>query len=317
MSLRVLDPGLYSLVVDFGRPGTRSLGVPVGGAADHTSLALGNALVGNPPDAAALEVTLAGPRLRASCSVGAVVFGAPFDLHSDRQPLVTGKTFTLTPGEELQIGGTRQGARAYLCVVGGFQAPPVLGSRSGLTPIRAGDELPCPASHLPVRFLAPEVVRAEALGLRAVAGPQAGWFPDDRFWGEGFVVTPAGNRMGLRLRGDPPLDVPPRELASEPVCPGTVQVTRDGQCIVLGVDGQTIGGYPKVAQVISADLDRLGQLRPGDPVRFRRVTLEEAEQLYRRRRAELDEWLVRLQAAEAFGPQAHGLPPGGLGILSR
>jgi 5-oxoprolinase (ATP-hydrolysing) subunit C len=310
MSLRVLDPGLYSLVVDFGRPRTRSLGVPVGGAADRTSLALGNALVGNPPDAAGLEVTLAGPRLEAACSVGAVVFGAPFDLTSNRQSLAAGKTFTLTPGEELHVGGCQGGARAYLCVVGGFDVPLVLGSRSSLTPLRAGDELPCRESRSPARFLKPEWSVSDP-PLRALDGPQAGWFPAGGFFGGGeFMVTSASNRMGLRLRGKP-LDVPPRELASEPVCPGTVQVTRDGQCIVLGVDGQTIGGYPKVAQVVSADLARLGQLRPGDPVRFQRVTMDEAERLHQRKSAALNEWLVRLRTAEVFGPKAHGLPPVG------
>jgi antagonist of KipI len=102
--------------------------------------------------------------------------------------------------------------------------------------------------------------------------------------------------MGLRLEG-PPLVVPDRELVSEPVCPGSIQVTRDGQCIVLGVDGQTIGGYPKVAQVISADLDLLGQLRPGDEIYFAEVRQEEAEQLYHARQAELAAWVTRLRAA--------------------
>src|SRR5207248_11220518 len=101
-------------------------------------------------------------------------------------------------------------------------------------------------------------------------------FPGDVLAGRAFRVTAAGNRMGLRLQGEA-LPVPAREMVSEPVCPGSVQVTRDGQCIVLGVDGQTIGGYPKVAQVIGADLDKLGQLRPGERIDFERVTLEEAE----------------------------------------
>jgi antagonist of KipI len=107
--------------------------------------------------------------------------------------------------------------------------------------------------------------------------------------------------MGLRLRGAP-LTLPDRELVSEPVCPGTVQVTGDGQCIVLGVDGQTIGGYPKVAQVVTADLDKLGRLRPGEAVRFRRVGLDEAEGLYRHKQTRLREWLTRVRTAEVFVP---------------
>ena len=98
--------------------------------------------------------------------------------------------------------------------------------------------------------------------LRALPGPQADWFDLPEFFGPSFTVNPASNRMGLRLQGEP-LQRKPGELVSEPVGPGAVQVVNDGQCIVLGVDGQTIGGYPKVAHVIAADLDRLGQLRPG------------------------------------------------------
>src|SRR5262249_39597981 len=111
----------------------------------------------------------------------------------------------------------------------------------------------------------------------------------------------ASNRMGMRLEGAP-LSIPERELTSEPVCPGSVQVIRDGQCIIIGVDGQTIGGYPKIAQVIAADLDKLGQLRPEDRICFQSVTLAEAERLRRRKKEELNEWLMRLRTAERFGP---------------
>jgi antagonist of KipI len=137
------------------------------------------------------------------------------------------------------------------------------------------------------------------LELRVLNGPQAALFKEEEFYPQEYTVTPESNRMGLRLEGDP-LAVPKRELVSEPVCPGAVQVTSNGRCIVLGVDGQTIGGYPKIAQVISADLDKLGQLRPGEAIRFRQVGLEEAAALYRRRQADLHAWVTRLLAAEIF-----------------
>ena len=292
--LKVVHPGLCTLVVDRGRPHCRSLGVPVGGAADRAALALGNTLVGNPPDAAALEVALAGPTLVADAELACVLFGAPFDLASDRRPLSVGKTFTLHAGEVLHIGGTATGVRAYFCVGGGLQTPLVLDSRCSLEPLQAGAELPCYSGAIPTRFIHFEQQPPSA--LRVLDGAQASWFREEDFYPATFTVTPASNRMGLRLSG-PPLPVPPRELLSEPVCPGTVQVTRDGQCIVLGVDGQTIGGYPKIAQVVSADLDALGRLRPGDRIRFQRVTLEEAEALYREELARLGEWLKRLRAA--------------------
>ena len=295
MSLRVLEPGWHSLVVDFGRTGYRGLGVPLSGAADRTALMLGNALVGNPESAAALEISLAGPTLVAGCELACVVYGAPFDLTSDRQPLRATTTFTLQTGEQLHIGGTRQGMRAYLCVHGGFQTAPVLNSRTGLKPIETGIELPCLSGHISGRFIRPQWTWShEPRLLRVIPGPQADWFQEVEFYPRSFTVTPASNRMGLRLHGEP-LTLPNRELVSEPVCPGTVQVTRDGQCIVLGVDGQTIGGYPKIAQVIRADLDKLGQLRPDERVRFEQVSLPEAEMIYRQKRAELHSWSVRLR----------------------
>jgi len=294
----VLSPGLCTLLVDSGRPRTRSLGVPVGGAADGSSLAIGNALVGNPADAPALEVCLSGPVLRADEDLACVLFGAPFELSAGRHRLTAGKTFTLHPGEELSIHGTPERARAYLCVVGGIDGPAILGSRSSLQPLVVGAELPCRGGTIASHFLHPSFEwDAEPRVLRFLPGAQAEWFSEDRLTGQEFTITPASNRMGLRLHAEP-LSLPERDIVSEPVCPGTVQVTRDGQCIVLGVDGQTIGGYPKIAQVIAADLDKLGQLRPGDVVRFRRVGVEEAEDLYQRKRRELHEWLVRLSVAE-------------------
>ena len=310
MSLRVLDPGLYTLVVDFGRPHSRGLGVPVGGAADRTSLVLGNALVGNPPDAAALEFSLAGPTLEARCELACVVYGAPFRIASNRQPLLAGKTFTLKPGEVLQGMGTHEGMRAYLCVRGGLQTPVLLGSRSSLGPLRAGDDLPCVPGSIRAHFFRRDNGNREVWGeragasqsLRVLPGPQAAWFPADAPFGIAgeaapqYEVSAASNRMGLRLKG-PSLPVPNQELVSEPVCPGAVQVTRDGQCIILGVDGQTIGGYPKIAQVIRADLDLLGQIRPGTKLTFVQTTLDDAERRYRAQQAELSAWATRVRTA--------------------
>lgn len=292
-TLTVLAPGLHTLVVDRGRPRSRALGVPVGGAADRFALALGNGLVGNAADAAALEATLAGPTLVSDADVACVLFGAPFVVNTDRRTLEAGTTFTLAAGEVLIIGHAARGARAYLCVRGGLDPPLILASRTGLAPLTAGDRVACRPGRIPPRRIAVELPGPAP--LRALPGPQADWFPPFALAGATFRVSPASNRMGLRLHG-PALVVPPREMVSEPVCPGTVQVTRDGQCIVLGADGQTIGGYPRVAQVITADLDRLGQLRPGELISFDYVTLDEAEALAAQRAATLRGWLARLAA---------------------
>ncbi len=295
MSLTVLEAGIESRIVDLGRPRSRSLGVPVGGAADRRSLILGNSLIGNPLDAAALEVALKGPRLRADADAGCVLFGAPFEAHIDGYRLEVARTFTLRAGQELHIGGASRDARAYLCVRGGFHAPTILGSRSALEPVRKGDQLPCGASVIGVRFCPElEAPMLETCSLSVLPGLQAPWFDGAEFLSQTFTVTPASNRMGLRLSGKP-LTMPTRELVSEAVCPGAIQVTRDGQCIILGVDGQTIGGYPKIAQVIQADLDALGQMRPGQRVRFTPIPLDEAIQRDRDTEAPLRSQALRLR----------------------
>ncbi len=321
-TLSVLSPGLYTLVVDAGRPRSRSLGVPVGGAADRFAFAVGNALVGNDPDAAALEVTLAGPTLMADEPLACVVYGAAFDLWTDRRDLRAGWTFTLEAGEVLHVGGARSGARAYLCVAGGIDAPLVLGSRSALGPLKQGETLACQTGRMRGRSApslriadsrsqiektataaAPPLpvfrsaIRNPQSAIRVLPGGQSALFPDGALCDSVYRITPASNRMGTRLAG-PPLPVPSHEMTSEPVCPGTLQVTRDGQCIVLGVDGQTIGGYPKAAQVVAADLDRLAQLRPGDEVRFVSVTPDEAARAWRERNDLLRQWLTRLRTEQ-------------------
>jgi biotin-dependent carboxylase-like uncharacterized protein len=285
-------------VVDHGRPRSRNLGVPVVGAADRFSLALGNALVGNGPDTAALEIGLLGPTLQADAPLACVVHGAPFALRSDRQDVSAGTTFTLQPGERLHIGGTPRRARAYFCVRGGIAGPLVLGSRSSLAPLQAGERLTCRRGTIGRRSIDNTLLEEATGKLRILPGAQADWFPPNVLTQDApqFEVTAASNRMGLRLLGAA-LPVPAREMVSEPVCPGTVQVTRDGQCILLGIDGQTIGGYPQIAHVIRADLDALGQLRPGERICFEQVTIEQAEDLYRRRAEQLREWLTRLAVA--------------------
>jgi antagonist of KipI len=294
MSLRVLSPGLQTLLVDRGRPGTRSLGVPVGGAADAFALAIGNGLVGNSTESTALEINLSGPTLEAECCLTCVVWGARFEVYRNERPLRYGYTFSLDANDILRVGGSEQGARAYLCVAGGIEARTILASKSALEPLRADDAIVC-STKRPLHRSVPGVWdwNREPFILRTLGASQSGWFSMDEFLGQSYTVAPASNRMGLRLIGKP-LTQTPREIVSEPVCPGTVQVTRDGQCIVLGVDGQTIGGYPKIAQVISADLDKLGQLRAGDRFQIRLVPIDEAEEIYRQKRAELDEWLMRL-----------------------
>lgn len=288
MPLQVLSPGLFSLLVGVPRPGRRALGVPPGGPADAASFALGNALLGNPPHTPAVEVSLLGPTLRATADTGCVLSGAPFQITRDGDPLEPNHTFTLRAGQTLRIAGTPSGCRAYLCVPGGFTLPPVP------TPLAAGDVLACAESHVRGRSILPS---ASHTLLRVLPGPQRDWFPDDAFFTRTWAVGEASNRMGVRLTGEP-IAKRVGELVSEPVNTGAVQVTHDGRPIILGVDGQTIGGYPKVAHVIRADLDRIGQLRPGAVVQFELVSLETADVLNWERQTDLGGWLARLAISE-------------------
>jgi 5-oxoprolinase (ATP-hydrolysing) subunit C len=302
MSLRVLQPGAFSLLVDAGRPRSRRLGVPLGGAADRAAYAIGNALAGNAPNALALEITLSGPTLLAEHDVSACLFGASFTLSAGDRDVEVGRTFQLRAGDVMRVGGAQHGARAYLCVRGGFQAKVILDSASGLAPLAANDCLNCaPSAGAGLSLGAADA--ASLFGepttgdeLHVVDGPQADWFAGADFYDKRYLASPASNRMGVRLDGAP-LARPSRELVSEAIAPGAVQVANDGLPIIIGVDGQTIGGYPKIAHVIRADLDRIAQLRPGQIVRFVRVNRAEAESRAQQRQRQLRRWLTALRLA--------------------
>lgn len=295
MSLTVLAPGLHSLLVDDGRPGARHLGVPVGGPADSASFQLGNWLAGNDTPAVALEISLAGPTLRAETAIGAVIVGAPFRAEIvGKRSLDPGVGFMMEQGDVLKIGGTPNGSRAYLCVPGGFEAPERLGSRSGFGPIAAEQVLYCSTSRIAAIALGLDPIERDGTILRVLPGPQHDWFMNPaELIAANYEVQAASDRMGIRLSGAM-LTRRHGELTSEPVAPGAVQVTNDGRPVVLGVDGQTIGGYPKIAHVIRADLDKMGQLRAGDRVRFQFVNADEAKAAADERTRWLNEWRTRI-----------------------
>jgi antagonist of KipI len=280
--------------VDAGRPHHRRLGVPVGGAADRAALALGNSLLGNPPFTTALEFALAGPTLEATADHACVVYGAPFGVWINDRAQPLGKTFNLHSGDILTIGTSPTGLRAYLCIRGGFRAARILDSTSSLEPLQNGLELEAEPSVLRPRFFRPPEAANDTHLLRVLPGTHAELCGKDQFVAQEYTVSADSNRMGLRLSGQP-LTQTGEELVSAPVCPGTVQVTHDGQTVVLGVDAQTIGGYPRMAHVVSADLDKLAQLRPQDRLRFAWVDLPTAQNLFQARQTWLREWIARLR----------------------
>jgi allophanate hydrolase subunit 2 len=220
-----------------------------------------------------------GPRTLALALAGAPMEAKVLGLDGTEQRLQLPLSWTLRTGDRLILGRTHQGARTYLAAQGGWQTRLRLGSRSSEQGLRAGDTLPAEPAAIPTRHPGVpgwEIPTVEP--FRIIDGPDArtGSEWDDWFWaGRRFRVGARSDRMGLRLEGDPVTIVHDPHRLSTPVAPGTIQVA-GSQLIVLGVACGTMGGYPHVAHVISADLDRLGQLRPGDVIGFQRVSLEAA-----------------------------------------
>lgn len=281
-TFEIVAPGLQDTVQDLGRPGYGQMGVSPGGAADRTALIAGNRLLGNPDDAAGVEMTQIGPRIRFLRPTRIVLTGADFGAVHNELPLPVGAVRVVRPGDELHFSPTppRHGARAYLCLQGGVDVPRQLASRStdltagfgGLDgrPLRAGDRLAA-GTRRGDGLLVPGELASVRPGIRVVPGPQRNRFSDETwqsFLGNEFTISPSSNRMGIRLDG---LSLVPQggaDIISEGMVTGAIQVTGEGQPIVMLPGRATIGGYPKIAVVASADLDALGQLKPGDPIRF-------------------------------------------------
>ena len=308
--LEVLRGGLLTTVQDAGRPGYLAEGLAPAGAMDRFMLACANLIVGNPPDAAALEVTLEGPVLRVHGDVVAALAALDGEWFAGTHgwPLPLWEAVLVRDGSVITVGSVRQGARAYLAVAGGIDVPPVLGSRSthvrarigGVEgrPLASGDRLPVgrPAADPDIlvgRVLPPPLRPHRRSGpIRVIPGPQ-----DDAFTRRGLVtffnarfrVSSRTDRMAVRLEGPPIQARAGYDLVSDATVAGSIQVTGDGRPLVLLAERPTTGGYPKIATVITADLDAMGQVRPGEYVRFLSVTEEEARRSLARRRRHLDE----------------------------
>lgn len=294
--IRVEAPGLFTTVQDLGRTGFGPLGVSASGAADKNSLRLGNRLVGNPTNAAALEMTLLGGEFSFPDGALFALTGADFGATLDGNRLAPGSSAEAKPGQTLRLGATRDHARCYLCISGGIAVEPFLGSASthvlsGLggfegRPLRKGDELQIGSAvaSRQKRIIAPSMQKRlrPSKVLRVTPGPQGDWFGDaarQAFYSNTYQVTEEANRMGLRLQGLPIQASGARNMITEGVALGAVQVPESGQPIILFVEQQTTGGYPKIANVIAADLASVGQLRPRDEIRFELVGFDAARAL--------------------------------------
>ncbi len=273
-------PGPLTTVQDLGRRGVAHLGVPRAGALDEPALRAANRLVGNEPGAAGLETTIGGVALRAVAAVLVAVTGAPSPVRVDGRPAAWGAPVLVPAGALLEVGAATAGVRGYLAVAGGIDVPPVLGSRStdllaglGPAPLAAGDRLP--VGTPPPYRARPELVPLPAppaeLVLRLRLGPRADWFTPEavaRLGLDRYLVSPTGNRVGLRTEGPPVARARDGELPSEGMVLGAVQIPPDGRPVVFLADHPTTGGYPVIGVVPAADLAAAAQARPGTPVRF-------------------------------------------------
>ncbi len=296
-TLLVDSPGLLTTVQDLGREGYGAMGVSPAGAADPVALRLGNLLVGNEPGAAGLEMTLLGGTFIFPDGAIVAVVGADFGASVNGRSLEMWTAHSLPPGAKLDLGHTRNFARCYLAVAGGIQVEPFLGSASthllsGLgghegRAVRRGDVLwlgvadkqPRAKAISPTVLLTLKPRRI----LRVTEGPQHDHFLEaakQSFYRGVFRVSEESDRTGLRLDGPAVMAESKGQMITEGVPLGAVQVTPAGQPILLFVDQQTTGGYPKIANVIGVDLHRVGQLRPRVEIRFERTSLTVARSLW-------------------------------------
>jgi biotin-dependent carboxylase-like uncharacterized protein len=279
--LTVLAPGPRATVQDRGREGFAAVGVPTSGAADRRSHDLANRLVGNRPEAATVEATAGGLRVRAERPVLVAVTGAAVPVTVDGRPAPRDAPVTLAAGSVLALGVPARGLRSYLAVRGGVAVPPVLGSRStdalsglGPAPLAAGDRLPVGdlAGEEPVVDVAPVAPLPERPALGVLPGPRRDRLAPEAWTAlvsAAWTVSADSDRVGLRLTGPRLARVRDDELPSEGLVPGAVQVPPDGAPVLFLADHPVTGGYPVLAVVTTADLPLAAQLRPGDELRFR------------------------------------------------
>jgi biotin-dependent carboxylase-like uncharacterized protein len=315
--LKVITPGMHTTVQDLGRVGFRDVGVPLSGPLDRIGLMLANALVGNPAGEAVLEITVLGPLLEVlATSVRVALVGGAGDLCIDVGDGLTfrmGQSVRLKRGDRARVAPYIATRCAYLAIEGGLEISPQLGSTSTYTrgriggfqgrALRSGDILPLRLDEAPVRreldlhgSYDPQFNQP----IRVVLGPQADCFAESAIstlLSADFAVSLQSDRMAFRLDG-PKLDhVSGYNIVSDGIVSGSIQVLGSGQPVVLLADAQTIGGYAKIATVISADVPVLSRRMPGRSVRFVAVTREEAESTRREQDRKLQAWIEEIQTA--------------------
>ena len=294
MSLTFLKPGLQTSIQDLGRCGKMHFGINQSGAMDFLSLKLANWLVGNPLNSPCLEIALVGPTIKFKASTSIAICGAEFDIYHNGDLVFNDETIQICKGDILEFDKLRSGARAYLAIAGKLKCEKQFGSYSthlmahfgGFQgrQLKTGDKIKIKDPRLNDVKVLEKKLRLKYLGnylIRFTEAVESSFFsPESRrqFTQNEYKVSADSNRMGLRLVGHPISPQTNEQVVSSGLVPGTIQVPSSGLPIITGVDGQTIGGYPRIGNVISADLSLLGQLKAGDKIKWQFVELDAAKQ---------------------------------------
>ncbi|MGZ5153808.1 MAG: 5-oxoprolinase subunit C family protein [Burkholderiales bacterium] len=317
-ALEVIAPGLHTTLQDRGRVGFQDVGVPASGPLDRVSLRLANALVGNPAGTPAFEMLLQGPTLKVNADcvrVALVGCSASIEVRSENpRRIPPGESATLVRGDVLRVGALGDSVCAYLAIEGGPDVAQVLGSAS--TYVRGGiggfkgrrlqqhDTVPLKRGRVDARrerALPGPLDLALDQTIRVVLGPQADYFTEaavQTFLSSEFRISPQADRMGYRLEGPALAHAKGYNIVSDGIVTGSVQVPGSGQPIVLMVDNQTTGGYPKIATVISADIPVIARRKPGRTIRFVAVDVRQAQMLRKQQEAAVEQQEKAIRAVQ-------------------
>lgn len=321
MSIRIINGGMLTTVQDNGRIGYQQFGVPVSGAMDPQAAAIANILVGNEDNEAVLEVTMLGPRIEFQEANCIAVTGGDLTPQLDGKSFPMNRAVAVQKGQVLSFAAPRSGCRAYIAFAGGLEIPQVMGSRSTYLKAKIGglegrklDKEDIIAFRAPTAQLPNMEKRAVAdaetftktdVTLRVVLGPQDDAFTEagiKTFLGETYAVTVQSDRMGCRLDGPVIEHVKDGNIISDGISFGAIQVPSEGKPIIMVADRQTVGGYTKIATVISADFSKAAQIKAGDKIRFVQVGITEAQDLYLDRKAYLR--ALREALSHTYDPSA-------------
>lgn len=325
MGIIIRNKGFLTTIQDLGRIGYQQFGVPASGAMDGRSMKIANLLVDNPEDEAVVEMLLLGAQIEFSAANVIAITGADLSPAINGVPAPIYAAISVKPGDTLSFEGMRSGSHCYVAFAGGLDIPQVMGSKS--TYIKAGiggyqgrkfennDHIPFAAPKVTLpnmrgRAFIPEDFSQSLCDIRVIMGPQEDCFTPEgieTFLSNPYTITNEFDRMGCRLEGKAITHIGDGNIISDGIAFGAVQVPSHGKPIIMLADRQTVGGYAKIATVISVDLPKLVQKSAGDKIRFRAVSLEEAQALY----------LTERQNIAALRDSLNGNPTGGKPDVNR